>query len=103
MVDFCIDNIIFNEAVMRTIQEDEGFSYVPFCNANVLEKYDTFEFAIIDELGAKKFKEFTNELVLYCEKLDLYIWAISDTKNWEIRPSNWKEEVEQEDDKTRIS
>ena len=38
---------------------------------------DIFQYYIISESGAELLRDYTNEIVIYCEKLDMYLWCIT--------------------------
>lgn len=44
------------------------------CNHESIDVYQTY---IIDASGADYLKRRTNEIVYYCEKLELYLWGIT--------------------------
>lgn len=39
--------------------------------------FDIFQYYIISENGARILEEDTDEIVLYCEKLDIYLWCVT--------------------------
>jgi hypothetical protein len=41
------------------------------------ESYEIYQDYIISESGAEYLAKYTDEIVFYCEKLDLYIWGIT--------------------------
>lgn len=94
MIDFCADNMILNNDLMNTLNE-KGFYFDIYCGEDYnaeedcyCEVYQTF---IIGEQDAERFARYTNEIVYYCEDLDLYVLAVSHFGTaWSGVPANWK-------------
>ena len=38
---------------------------------------EIFQFYIISDNGARILKDYTNEIVFYCDSLDMYIWGVT--------------------------
>ena len=54
--------------------------------------FDIYQYFIIDSTGAERLKEYTNEIVLYNEDLDLYLLCVCHFGTaWNGVPANWKE------------
>ena len=41
------------------------------------EQPEIFQFFIISDNGARILKDYTNEIVFYCDSLDMYIWGVT--------------------------
>ena len=58
--------------------------------------YDVYQYFIIGSGDAERLKEYTNELVYYCEDLDLYILGVCHFGTpWNGVSANWKDEIEE--------
>lgn len=54
--------------------------------------FDIYQYFIIDSTGAERLKEYTNEIVLYNDDLDLYLLCVCHFGTmWTGVPANWKE------------
>lgn len=104
MVEFCTDNLILNNDIMNDLT-NKGYYFELYCSSDYNEQNDTFvdiyQYYIIDEQGAERFAEYTNEIVYYCEELDLYILGVTHCGTpWRGVDANWKEDkdIEEEND-----
>lgn len=61
--------------------EDNYYTEEEYCENNITEaeyrNQEVYQYFIISYVGAKILKSYTNELVWYCEKLDMYIWGVT--------------------------
>lgn len=116
MIDFCCDSLILNNYIVRELEEN-GLIFEPFCgsdrtfyNSNgdeiteeeyyileengeePIEQYDDiYQYYIISSNDAERLSDYTNELVMYCDDLDLYILCVKHFGTaWIGVPSNWK-------------
>jgi len=123
IIDFCCDSLIMNNYIVQELAKKEIY-FDNYCgsecyyldnNGNEItskqaeemsfdeyyEKYyDIYQYFIIDSTGAERLKEYTNEIVLYNEDLDLYLLCVCHFgSSWTIVSSNWKEldEVSEDD------
>lgn len=86
--DMILNNNIFNSCEVYEWELESGVDYIAYdeegneidpCSE---EEYDrdyieVFQYYIISDRGAEILKEFTNEIVYYNEKLDMYLWGIT--------------------------
>ena len=99
MIDFCCDNLIMNNYIIQELSE-KGFCFEIENGTDYDEEedyyYDVYQYFIIDSGDAERLKEYTNELVYYCEDLDLYILGVCHFGTpWNGIPANWKDEIEE--------
>ena len=96
MIEFCCDNLVMNNYIIRELSE-KGF-YFDIENGTDYDEeedyyYDVYQYFIIDDRDAERLKEYTNELVYYCEDLDLYILGVTHFGTaWNGVPANWKDD-----------
>ena len=70
--DMVLNNNIFEYAgydnweLENGLEEDEDGNY-----------YEVYQYYIVSDYGARILKEYTDELVYYHEKLDMYLWGIT--------------------------
>ena len=99
MIDFCCDNLIMNNYIIQELSA-KGF-YFDIENGTDYDEeedcyYDVYQYFIIGSGDAERLKEYTNELVYYCEDLDLYILGVCHFGTpWNGVPANWKDEIEE--------
>lgn len=99
MIDFCCDNLVLNNSLIRKLNA-KGF-YFDIKNGTDYDEeedyyYDVYQYFIISSLDAERLKEYTNELVYYCEDLDLYILGVCHFGTpWSGVGANWKDEIEE--------
>ena len=99
MIEFCCDNLVMNNYIIRELSE-KGF-YFDIENGTDYDEeedyyYDVYQYFIIGDRDAERLKEYTNELVYYCEDLDLYILGVTHFGTpWNGVPANWKDEIEE--------
>ena len=99
MIDFCCDNLVMNNYIMQELTA-KGFCFDIENGTDYDEEedyyYDVYQDFIIDSGDAERLKEYTNELVYYCEPLDLYILGVTHFGTpWNGVPANWKDEIEE--------
>ena len=99
MIDFCCDNLIMNNYIIQELSA-KGF-YFDIENGTDYDEEedcycDVYQYFIIGSGDAERLKEYTNELVYYCEDLDLYILGVCHFGTpWNGVPANWKDEIEE--------
>jgi hypothetical protein len=98
MIDFCCDNMILNNDIIPNLSS-KGFCFDTFCGTDYDEEddyyYDVYQYFIISERDAERLEEYTNELVYYCEDLDMYILGVCHFGTpWNGVSANWKDEIE---------
>lgn len=98
MVKFCADSMILNNQIIPELQA-KGFYFDFFCGSDYDEEndccIDIYQYFIIDYSAAERFAEYTNEIVMYNENLDLYILCVTHCgTGWDYVPANWKTEEE---------
>lgn len=69
------DNYIFNNNIIGIIDDFEVFNGTDY-DEETNEYYDVFQYYIIDEQAAKNLQKFTDELVYYSPKTDLYLLGV---------------------------
>lgn len=119
MVEFCADSLILNNYIVEELTKQNFYfedfagstSYEVYFNENgdeiEREEFETLEeqgaevytdyryleiyqYYIIDGAAAERFKEYTNEIIIYNEQLDLYILCVTHWGTcWAGVPSNW--------------
>ena len=95
MIDFCCNDLVLNNDIMPALIS-KGFEFDIYCGTDYDEEndycLDVFQYFIINGRDAERLSEYTNELVYYCEPLDLYILGVThfDTA-WNGVPANWKD------------
>ena len=99
MIDFCCENLILNNELINTLPS-KGFYFDVFCgfdyDEDAEEYFDVFQYFIIGQQDAERLEEYTNELVYYCEELDLYLLGVCHLGTpWNGVPANWKDEIEE--------
>lgn len=95
MVEFCTDNLILNNYILQELTAKD-FYFELYCgedyDAESDDWADIFQYFIIDSTGAERFAEYTNEIVYYCEELELYILGVTHLgTGWDYVPASWKE------------
>lgn len=96
MIDFCCDNLVLNNDIMPALIS-KGF-YFDIENGTDYDEeedyyYDVYQYFIIDSGDAERLTEYTNELVYYCEELDMYILGVCHFGTpWNGVPANWKDD-----------
>lgn len=117
MIDFCCDSLILNNNLIEL--EGHGYYFDTFCGElfeyfnedweNITkEEYeqlnekgaetheqpvDIYQYYIISENDAERLSDYTNELVLYNDDLDLYLLCVCHYgTSWNSVPANWKDE-----------
>lgn len=99
MIDFCCDNLILNNDIIGNLFE-KGF-YFEFENGSDYDEendlfVDVYQYFIIGAYDAERLEEYTNELVYYCEDLDLYVLGVTHFGTpWNGVPANWKDSIEE--------
>lgn len=96
MIDFCCDGLVLNNDIMPALISN-GFEFETYCGTDYDEEndyyLDVFQYFIINDRDAKRLSEYTNELVYYCEPLDLYILGVTHFGTaWDGVPANWKDD-----------
>ena len=99
MIDFCCDNLVMNNSIMQELTA-KGFYFDIENGTDYNEEedyyYEVYQYFIISFLDAERLKEYTNELVYYCEELDLYILGVCHLGTpWSGVEPNWKDEIEE--------
>lgn len=124
MVDFCTDSLIMNNYIVPELEKD-GYLFEPYCGdymeyydkngeemtreeyeekynngEEVYEEYrDIYQYFIIDGGAADRFADYTNELILYNEALDLYLLCVCHFgTSWQDVAANWKEPEEEDEE-----
>ena len=112
MIGFCCDNCLLNNEIVPEL-EKSGFYFDLYCgdlveyydgNGNIIteeeadesenaETYykEIYQYYIISERDAERLADYTNEIVLYNEQLDLYILCVTHCGTaWNGVPAAWK-------------
>ena len=99
MIEFCCDDMILNNDIIPNLSA-KGFYFDVYCGSDYDEEEDyyrdVYQYFIIGSRDAERLEEYTNELVYYCEDLDLYILGVCHFGTpWGGVPANWKDEIEE--------
>ena len=82
MIEFCCDSLILNNYIMPELTNN-GLYFEVVSGSDYDEEedyyYDVYQNYIIGSHDAERLIEYTNELVYYCETLDLYILGVCKT------------------------
>ena len=97
MIDFCCDSMILNNDIMNNLSA-KGFYFELESGEDYNEEedyyYDVYQLYIIGDEDARRLTEYTNELVYYCEELDMYLLGVCHCgTSWDYVAANWKEEI----------
>ena len=102
MIDFCCNNLILNNYIEPELSA-KGFYFDDYCGSRYDEEsdeyIDIYQQYIITSQDAERLAEYTNEIVVYNDELDLYLLCVTHFGTmWSGVPSNWKslEELEEE-------
>ncbi len=100
MIEFCCDDLVLNNDIMPALISN-GFEFDIYCGTDYSEEddyyLDVFQYFIINETSAERLGEYTNELVYYCEPLDLYILGVTHFGTpWSGVSANWKDDNDNE-------
>ena len=117
MIDFCCDSLVLNNDIQKEL-EQAGFYFDTYCGdyctyynakgeeitreefdrledlGEDCEEYfdDIYQQFIINDTDAERLSKYTNELVLYCERLDLYLLCVKHFGTmWSGVSANWKD------------
>ena len=118
MIDFCCDSMVLNNEIIKELTKN-AFYFDVFCgdmfeyynenweeitkeeykqlNEKGAETYeqeaDIYQYFIVSAYDAERLKEYTNELVIYNEQLDLYLLCVCHFgTGWSGVSANWKNE-----------
>ena len=115
LIKFCCDDMILNNYLIEELAKSGIYvdfycgtdSYYIDNNGNEItqaqahkmdyneysEQYkDIYQYYIIDSNSADRLAEYTNEIVMYNDNLDLYFLCVTHCgTNWDYVPANWKE------------
>lgn len=122
MIDYCCDNCLMNNYIVEELQKKDIF-FETYCGSDctyynkddeeiteeefykqeddgAYEKYDDiFQYYIISSYDAERLSNYTNELVIYNDDLDLYMLCVKHWGTaWSGVPANWKEIEEEEEE-----
>lgn len=71
---------VLNNEIMGKLQEqglyfelENGEDYDEECD----EYAEIYQFFIVSDNGASIIKQYTNEILYYCEEVDMYIWGVT--------------------------
>ena len=97
MIEFCCDSMILNNDIISSLSaKDFYFEVVSGSDYDEEEDvyFDVFQTFIIGSQDAERLQDYTNELVYYCEELDLYILGVCHWGTaWDGVSANWKDEI----------
>lgn len=99
MIEFCCDNMILNNDIIPTLISN-GFYFEVESGSDYddeLDEYvDIYQYYIISSRDAERLEEYTNEIVYYCEELDIYLLGVTHFGTpWNGVSANWKDEIEE--------
>lgn len=90
MEELCCDGLVLNNDIMPALISN-GFDFDIYCGTDYDE--EVFQYFIINGRDAERLSEYTNELVYYCEPLDLYILGVTHFGTpWNGVPASWKDD-----------
>lgn len=101
MIDWCVTGgMILNNDVVPQLSK-MNIDFEVFCGDmweseededGYVCEVDIYQYYIISSYDADTLKDYTNELVIYYEELDLYLLCVTHYgTGWDYVPSNWKE------------
>lgn len=124
MIDFCCDDYILNNDIIEKLSQNDYYFDV-FCG-DYYEHYDEngreitndeynnlvdnnvecferereiYQYYLINYNDACRLSDYTNELVLYNEELDLYVLCVCHWgTSWDYVSSNWKDKEDENED-----
>ena len=71
---------VLNNEIMGKLQEqglyfelENGCDY----DEETEEPTEIYQFYIVSDSGAEIIKDYTNEILFYCEEVDMYIWGVT--------------------------
>ena len=99
MIEFCCDNMVLNNDIISNLS-NKGFYFDILCGTEYDEEedtyYDVYQNYIISSSDAERLEEYTNELVYYCEELDIYVLGVCHFGTpWNGVSANWKDNIEE--------
>lgn len=120
MIDFCCNSLILNNYIVDFLSKKDIFSEI-YCGTDITyfdnegneiteEEYynaednseyeevydDIYQYYIISPRDAERLAEYTNELVIYYDDLDLYILCVKHFGTaWSGVSANWKDNIEE--------
>lgn len=126
MIDYCCDNCIMNNCVVEELQKKDIF-FETYCGSECTyynedgeeiteEEYyklennegftgayyeydDIYQYYIISSDDAQRLSDYSNELVIYNNDLDLYLLCVKHFGTaWRGVPANWKEIEDKEEE-----
>ena len=93
MLNYCCNNRIINNNIYEELSK-KGFYFDIYCgdfNEEDGTPKEIYQYYIIHEYDAKCLADFTNELVLYCENLDIFLLCVTHYgTHWSGVSANWK-------------
>lgn len=112
MISFCCENCLLNNEIVPEL-EKSGFYFDIFCgdlveyhdeNGNIITEEEAeesensgiyykeiYQYYIISARDAERLADYTDEIVMYNERLDLYILCVTHCGTaWSGVPANWK-------------
>ena len=96
MIEFCCDNMILFNQVNELERKD--FYFDIYCGNFYSEDgrtVDIYQYYIISSTDAERLADYTNEIVFYCEELELYILCVTHWgAPWNGVSANWKSKEE---------
>lgn len=112
MINFCCDNCLLNNEIVPEL-EKSGFYFDNFCGS--IERFfnengdeitedeyselegayseikEIYQYYIISERDAERLADYTNEIIIFNEDLDLYLLCVTHFGTaWSGVSSNWK-------------
>lgn len=97
MIDFCCDNCILNNDIIDKLSQN-GYYFNVFCGDYYTER-EVYQYYLINYNDARRLSNYTNELVIYNEELELYILCVCHWgTSWDYVSSNWKDKEDENED-----
>ncbi len=97
MIDYCCDNLILNNNILKELAMNDIY-FEPFCgeyyNEDTEQYADVMQYYIVDAYDAVRLDDYTDEIVLYNDDLQLYLLAVTHWGTaWNGVPANWKDNI----------
>lgn len=94
MIGFCCEDWILNNSLIEELTA-KGFYFEPYCGSEYDEEadeyIDIYQYYIVSPGDAERLAEYTDEIVIYNEELDLYLLCVTHFGTmWQGVPANWK-------------
>lgn len=80
-LDYCTFAESFNHVLNNTLISSELSDSFEIMNGDLFNEYDDpieiYQYYIVDDYGAEIIQDYTDEILFYSERLDLYLWGVT--------------------------